>query len=185
MSLINDALKRASQSDKKRSAPTALPRLMQPAAAPQRTGSSLLVAGIVVVALVLAVAGWIFWRGFGTAHTVVAVPRVQPAQAVVAAPPPVAVKPAVAVPQSQSAPAPAPAAVVAAPPAESPAPDPWPTNLTVNAIFYSKSNPRALVNGKTVATGDTIDGVLVTGIMSDRVFVDYKGQSKVILMGGQ
>jgi hypothetical protein len=57
--------------------------------------------------------------------------------------------------------------------------------LTVKAIFYSETNPRALINGKTVETGDKIGDVLVTGILSNRVFVDWKGQSKVIMMGGQ
>jgi hypothetical protein len=36
-----------------------------------------------------------------------------------------------------------------------------------------------------VETGDKIDGVLVTGILSDRVFVDWKGQSREIMIGGQ
>ena len=190
MSLINDALKRASQSDRNRPAQAPLPRPMQPAPARPRSRVSWLLAAIVVAVLGFSLAGWSFWKWWGASHPVVATALDQPAQRIVAAPQLPAPKPAPVIPASPP-PSAAPAAspVVAAPaPAPAPpvsAPDAWPIDLTVKAIFYSKANPRALVNGKMVETGDKIDGVLVTGILSDRVFVDWKGQSKVIMMGGQ
>jgi hypothetical protein len=176
MSLINDALKRASQSDKNRPAQAALPRPMQPAAPPHPTRVSWLLAAVIVAVLGLALAGWSFWKGWGAGHPIIASVPVQPAQTMTAEPPPPA--------------KPAPAPVVVAPLAAAPAPavsvpDAWPINLTVKAIFYNKTNPRALVNGTMVQTGDQIDGVLVTGILSDRVFVDWKGQSREIIMAGQ
>jgi hypothetical protein len=184
MSLINDALKRASQSDKNRPAQAALPSLMQPVAERPRTRISWLLAAIVVGALGLALAGWYFWKWWGATHPIVATAPVQPAQKIVAEPQPPAPKPAPIIRESPPPPAtPAPLPVVVAPPAS--APDAWPINLTVKAIFYSKTSPRALVNGRMVGTGDKIDGVLVTGILSDRVFVDWKGQSREIMIGGQ
>ena len=185
MSLINDALKRASEADRNRPAQAALPFSMQPVAATPRTRISWLLAAIVVAALGLALAGWSFWKWWEATHPIVATTPVQPAQMIVAEPPPPAPKRA---PIIQERPAPAPVVVAPSAPAPAPpasAPDAWPINLTVKAIFYSKTSPRALVNGRMVETGDKIDGVLVTGILSDRVFVDWKGQSREIMIGGQ
>jgi hypothetical protein len=191
MSLINDALKRASQSDRNRRPQAALPRPMQPVAEHPPTGISWAKAVIVVAALALALAGWSFWKWHGAGHPVVAAAAVQPAQRMVAAPPPPAPKPAPIIQESPPPPAaPAPLPVVVAAPAPAPAPpvsvpEAWPIDLTVKAIFYSKANPRALVNGRMVETGDSIDGVLVTGILSNGVFLDWKGQTREIMLGGQ
>jgi hypothetical protein len=193
MSLINDALKRASQSDRNRSAQARLPRPMQPVMAQPRTENSWLIPAIIVIALCLAVAGWSLWKLLGTSRPAAVAVPVQPAKAIVAEPPPTAAKPApivqqsaqpVAVPVAKRVPTPV-ATAASAPALAIPAPEMFPTNLTVKAIFYSETNPRALINGKTVETGDKIGDVLVTGILSNRVFVDWKGQSKVIMMGGQ
>jgi hypothetical protein len=59
----------------------------------------------------------------------------------------------------------------------------WPIELTVKAIFYNKTSPHALVNGRTVEAGDTIHGVLITGIDPDRVMVSWNGESKELLLG--
>jgi hypothetical protein len=187
MSLINDALKRASQSDRKRPAQAALPRPMQPAAAPARARNSWLLLAIIVAVLGFALAGLSFWKWWGATHPVVATAPVQPVrpvQTIVEAPPPATPKPA---PIIQEAPPPVavPAApvIVAAPvPVVKP---PWPIELTAKAIFYSKIHPHALVNGRTVEPGDKIEGVLITEIEPDRVVVEWNGEKKELLMGGQ
>jgi hypothetical protein len=191
MSLINDALKRASQSDKSRPAQARLPRPMQPVATPPRGGDSSpwLVAAMAVAGTGLAVALVFFLTQRNAVRSIAAPVPIQPVKQTVAQAPPPAPTPAPIVqkplpPPEATTPPPAVSAVpVIIPPVA--ALEVFPTNLTVKAIFYSKINPRALVNGRTVETGDKIGDVLVTGIMSDRVFVDWKGQSKVLMMGGQ
>lgn len=197
MSLINDALKRASQSDRKRPAQAALPRPMQPAVAPSRARSSWLLAAIIVAIMGFALAGLAFWKWWGATHPVVAtVPAqpVRPIQTIVEAPPATALTPAPIVqeaPASVITPAPAPAptpvpespVIASAPvPVAKPA---WPIELTAKAIFYSKIHPRALVNGRTVVPGDKIEGVVVTAIEPDRVMVEWNGEKKELRMGGQ
>jgi hypothetical protein len=194
MSLINDALKRASQSDRNRPRQAAVPAAMEPAAGANRSPLPLVLAAGVVVALALA--GWFFWQWWIASHHATAANPPAPAQAVIAAapppppaPPPAQVEtPAVPVAKTEKPPgaaekaadaAPAAAPAAAAPPAEKP----WPVELTLKAIFYSKAAPRALVNGRMVAPGDQFDGVTVTQIESNRVVVEWNGQSKELLMG--
>ncbi len=193
MSLINDALKRASESDKKRPAQAPLPLPMQPAAAAPRGDNApwLLIVVAVIAALGLVVSCWLYLTSRNPA----------PPVAATISPTPVA-RPVVQSPASVPTPAPvvqkalpplttsAPIPIAAATPVQAPAPlvappETFPTNLTVKAIFYSKANPRALLNGQTVETGDKIGDVLITGIMADRIFRDWKGQTKVLMMGGQ
>jgi hypothetical protein len=52
----------------------------------------------------------------------------------------------------------------------------------VKAIFYNKTNPWALVNGKTVEPGDKIDGALIKSIEQDRVVATWNGETKELLM---
>jgi hypothetical protein len=49
-------------------------------------------------------------------------------------------------------------------------------------IFFSKTNPMALINGKTLGVGESIDGIRVTKIERERVSVQWKGQVKVLIM---
>jgi hypothetical protein len=191
MSLINDALKRASQSDKNRRAQAPLPLPMQPVPVPPRNGnfSPLLIAVIVIAVLGLAVSGWLYFSPQNPPHPIATTVPAPPAQKAVAESP--APKPApeiqkISLPPAAPAPAQvranAPMPVLTSPVAP---PETFPTNLTLKAIFYNKTNPRALVNGQTVGPGDKIGDVLVTGILSDRIFLDWKGQSQVLMMGGQ
>lgn len=176
MSMINDALKRASQSDKNRPAQAALPQPMQPVSGERRTHFSWILAAIVVAVLGIGLAGWVFWKWWeGNQPAVVAAP-IQPVQRAVAVPPP----------PSPAPPAPAVVVVPAAPappPAATPVKPSWPIALTVKAIFYNKTSPHALVNGRTVEAGDTIQGVLITHIEADRVLVSWNGEGKELLLG--
>ncbi|HEX3717879.1 MAG TPA: hypothetical protein VH595_07910 [Verrucomicrobiae bacterium] len=178
MSMINDALKRASQSDKNRPAQAALPQPMQPVSRERETRFSWILAAIVVAVLGIGLAGWVFWKWWeGNQPAVVAAP-VQPMQTAVAAPPPpppLPTPPAPAIVVAPAAPAPVPMAAPVKPS--------WPIALTVKAIFYNKTSPHALVNGRTVEAGDTIQGVLISRIEADRVLVSWNGESKELLLG--
>jgi hypothetical protein len=211
MSLINDALRRASQADRNRPSQAALLRPMQPADAARSPQISWVLPGIVVVALVLA--GLFFWKWWDASHpTVAANPAPAPAARIVVAPAP---PPApAAVMHETPAPPPAPVATPPAKPVEAakamlsydrmtsttapanakpaeaiPAAGSveaaWPTELTLKGIFYSKANPRALINGKTVGPGESVGGVLVARIEADRVVVEWHGQTKNLMLEGQ
>jgi len=174
MSLINDALKRASQSDRNRPRPDATHAPMKPVAGGR--GWSLPLALGVGVAVALALAGWSFLQWWKTGHS--NAPVTMEAAAVAPKPAPVA-REAIPPPQPQPAPAP-----VIAPPAPAPAPPaipvepPWPAKLKLMGIFFNTTSPYALINGKTVAPGDKIAGIRVTTIESDRVTVEWNGQVK-------
>jgi hypothetical protein len=191
MSLINDALKRASQSDRNRPSQGASPRPMKAATVARGWPLSWLLP--VIVAVVLVLAGWFFWKCWETSHPAVAV-KPAPASAPAAAAK-VALAPAPSPAPAPVAPAvpPPPAASVARLPAKPAEPMPaapvvaaaWPTPLTLQGIFYSKTNPLALINGKTVGPGESVGGVVVARIESDRVIVEWNGHSKDLLLEAQ
>jgi hypothetical protein len=222
MSLINDALRRASQTERNRPRLAPTPMGMEPAPAARSSPLSVLLAAAVLVALLLA--GWFFWQLRNA--------RNNPGSAVVAAsiappvsphviPPPVAAPkplgvppsggssrvispPAVAptsapvTPAAPANPAPAPV-VVSAPPVVAPPVAPptalpsvagdtqivWPVDLKLSAIFFSKTNPRVLINGNLYGTGDEIQGVVLKKIEKDKVTAEWNGHSKVLMMEGE
>jgi hypothetical protein len=51
-------------------------------------------------------------------------------------------------------------------------------------IFFNQRNPRALINGKTVAQGEEVGGIRVTKIEADRVTVEWNGRVKEMIMQG-
>jgi hypothetical protein len=172
MSLINEALKRASQSDRNRPRPAETRARMESVADPREPSLSLALWGGIVLALGLA--GWLFWHLWNTGHPA-APAAVQPVAAAAPEPAPAQVV-SQTVPPPVAAPPPAPA------PAATPAEQAWPADLKVMGIFFSKSNPRALISGRTVGPGDQIDGIRVTGIATDRVWVEWNGQVKELMM---
>jgi len=184
MSLINDALKRASKTDRDRARSTETHASMQPVAERPGGSLSLVLAGVVVLALGLA--GWFFWQWWNASHPPTSVQReivttVTPAPVVQkVAPPPVVTPP----PAKVAAPAPAPVpepAPAPAPPAK-PALVAWPVELKLMGIFFSKTNPRAIINGKTLVVDDEIQGIRVTKIEHDQVTVEWNGQVKKLVM---
>lgn len=228
MSLINDALRRASQSDKNRPSRQATPIGMQPAPVAQSSRVTAILIGTVVVTMTLA--GWLFWQLFSARHNhaeashdaslfppvelrVGPPPAAQPKLAPVAAVAPVAPakpvaapeKPAVApTPAVVAAPAPSPVAPAVAPAAPahptiawSIAPtaappvatkDPpvvWPSDIKLTAIFYSRKNPRILVNGNMYGIGDQIEGVIIRQIENNQVTLESNGHYKVLFLEGQ
>jgi hypothetical protein len=235
MSLINDALKRASQTEKNRPRRISSPLSMEPTPTVRNPRLSLLLIGTMLVSLLLAC--WCFWQWWMMRHeagptrvmanaapAVPTVPIIAPtpapiAPAVAAAPvhvvpaPVVTPKPAPIAPAAPLVavatvtpprPAPAPAVVDAAPalvpPPVVPAPlepqpvmpevsnfnpSPWPVDLKLNAIFFSKSNARVLINGNTYSVGDDIQGVVLKKIERDKVTLQWNGHTRVLTLPGQ
>jgi hypothetical protein len=209
MSLINDALRRASQSDKDRPLRASSPLGMQPTPAARNSRLTLILTGAVLVALLMAC--WFFWQwwivrnNFGGAVEVVKVAPVVTRQ-VIPTPqviPPAQVVPKIApvvVPVAPVNPAPAPVVIPATPVVAAPvavpavAPPPtaandsqtvWPVELKLSAIFFSKNNPKVLINGDIHKTGDQIQGVVLKSIEQNQVTVEWNGQSKILMIGGQ
>jgi hypothetical protein len=193
MSLINDALRRASQTEKNRPRRAATSTGMEPTPVVQSSRLSMILAVAVVVALLLA--GWFFWQWWNARiHSggAVVVDNIAPPVTPRVIPPPVA-----PIAPAQPAPAPVvvvPATPVVAPPVVTPAqlpnvanfnPSPWPVDLKLGGIFYSKTNPQALINGNIYGTGDDIQGVVLKKIERDKVTVEWNGRSRVLIMGGQ
>jgi hypothetical protein len=226
MSLINDALRRASQSERNRPRRASTPMGMEPAPAARSSPLSVLLAAGGLAALLLA--GWAFWQLRNARNnpggTVVAASIAPPVSPHVIPPPVAAPKPAPVTPAAPVNPAPAsvvvsatpvaappvaatPAVVppvaatpvvappVAAPPVVAPPAAPpvvardnpiaWPVDMTLSAIFFSKTNPRVLINGNLYGTGDEIQGVVLKKIEKNEVTVEWNGHSKVLMLGGQ
>ena len=190
MSLINDALKRASQSDRNRAVQAVTRAPLEPVAGGRDWSFSLALGAGVVVAL--AMAGWFFgqWWKAGRRSDPIKVEAVAAVAQKPAPPPAPAAAAAPAVPPPAATPAPAPAATPAPAPAPTPAPAaspveaPWPVKLKLMGIFFSKTNPHALINGKTVAQGDEVGGIRVTKIEADRVTVEWNGRAKEMILEG-
>ena len=212
MSLINDALRRASQSERNlpRRASTAMG--MEPAPAARSSRLSVLLAAAGLVALLLA--GWSFWRLWNARNnpgSIVVVASIAPPVSPHVIPPPVvAPKSAPIAPAAPANPAPAPV-VVSAPPAAAPTvvappvvvppvaspttppagppgaardnPIAWPVEMKLSAIFFSKTNPRVLINGNLYGVGDEIQGVVLKKIEKDKVTAEWNGHSKVLMLG--
>jgi len=197
MSLINDALRRASQNEKNRQQPLA-PTATGMEAVPKAQGSPVnMILGIAVVVAFL-LAGWFFRQWWVARKAVLSAPiaaTVAP-PALAAEPPPapvVAVKPAPVVEPApvKAAPVPTfiPAPTLPPPPAAAPVvvetPFAWPTDLKISAIFYSLHNPRVLINGGIYGVGEEIEGVTVKEIHKNRVTLAANGQTKDLMMSGQ
>jgi hypothetical protein len=178
MSLINDALKRASQRDKSHPRQTETHASMKPAAEERSSSPALALGAGVVLALVLA--GWFFWQWWNTSHPPASA-KVEHVAAIAPKPAPAPVVqeiiPPLSAPAPTSTPAPAPAP---APPAKA-VEQTWPADLKLMAIFFRQTNPLALINGKTLGVGDLIDGIRVTKIERDRVSVEWNGQVKELM----
>ena len=190
MSLINDALKRASQSDRNRPRPVETHASLEPVSHRRgRTFPILLGTGVV---LTLGLAGWFFGEWWSASHPpspikeeTAVVSQHKPTPAPVpakheAVPPPASIPPAP--PVVAVTPAPAPAPEPEPPPPAKPVVEAWPVELKLMGIFFNKINPRALINGKTVVVGDEIEGISVTQIERDHVMVEWNGKAKTLLI---
>jgi hypothetical protein len=162
MSLINDALKRARQSQV--NPPSAGGPPLRPVEPRNNSSLAWLLPAIIIFLIVVA----IFFIGLAMANRTVT--------KIVNAPEPVvtATQPVGAV----SAPAPRPV------PQLEPAVAIEPTPLKVQGIAYDPAKPWAIINGKTVFTGDSIGDFHVKAISKYNVtLTGADGKEKIITLG--
>ncbi len=197
MSLINDALKRAKQSQRQSPPSGAMP--LPPVVSHPQKGNG----WMLVVAVVLFLgAGGLFIGAEFFKHSA---PTVQLAQNQ-ANPAPAVSAPAVA-PTPAPAPAPAPAAPTQAqsqapestPPAETtaatapaPTPDESPPSPpadeplpSVQGIIFDANHPMAIVNGKSVSEGNYVGMLLVKQILNNKVVFQWPNGSQKSLKIGE
>lgn len=158
MSLVNDALRRAQDAQKKSQAPPPGPQF-RPAepAAPQKRGMGMLVPLLIAVVAVGALLLILLSRKKTEARQTIVEPK--PAATIVAVS---ETKPPA---QPVAAPAPAPVApVIAVTPVSPPAVSAPAPQLKLQAIFYAPGHSSAIISGKTVHAGDTFKGYRVTAI---------------------
>ena len=196
MSLINDALKRASQ-NKPPAAPSSEPeRPLQPVEYTRRSGVPFLL--VPVVLLVLGLAGWFFFKGWQAQR---AVNSLSPKLAVAARKlPPATPTNAVAQAPVQSASlktntetnlsalptevkSPAPTALTTNVPvaAAEPAKPSFPA-VRLQGIFYRLNRPSAMINSKTVSVGEKVANTKVLAINRDSVTLEWNGETKVLTL---
>lgn len=190
MSLINDALKRASQAEKNRLRDPALPPAMQPA--PESRRSFVPAAVVLAVVVLLAAAGWLAWRSLARRGNPAPAPTPITVTTAASAPPARSEPAAVPVP----APAPPPAVMMPAPYTNPPAPPPVPylgsapvpppfPELKLQGIFYSRGDPKASINGEIHRENEFIGEVRIVTISPNKVTVEWKGQTKDLNLGGE
>ena len=160
MSMINDALKRAKESQQPQTPAGAPP--LPPVETQSRGG----MGWLVVVILLIAVAGFLIYLSVGIRKSPAqntSVASAAPAAPVVVPPPkPIA-------PQTN---------IVTAPP------KPAPPVLKLQGIFVNSGNPQAIVNGQTVFVGDIVAGFRVKIISKDNVsLIAPDGTQKTLGLG--
>ena len=199
MSLINDALRRASQA--KPSPPTeqAAETPLRPADYPPRSPSWLYLA-LACVLLVLGGTGWFWLRGNKPAessapmsNSVPVAAREFPAAPVQASAANPTARPASTEPSlGQSMPkasitniAPSsPAAIASIAPTNALVVEAKPVfpSVRLQGIFFQASRPSALINAKTVFIGDKVASAKVTAITRDSVTLQWNGETKVLTL---
>lgn len=207
MSLINDALKRASTAAKTNTPDPTVSIRVRPIDQ-ERRPSLLFVLGLplLVVAGLLS-GGWYYYYGRTPAQSQPSPLAARPAPATLApnvpgpgpaaapapaAPPEVtALNPPPANPVTAPAVANLPAAPAsvaplppvkrspAAPTAVSPTPPTFPA-LKLQGIYYRRTNPTAMINSQNVGIGEMVDGVQVVAIERMTVTVELEGHMKVL-----
>jgi hypothetical protein len=160
MSQINDALKRAKDMQPKNT-PSSVPP-MQPVESPASQHGANWIWPVAIILLLLLFAGLFIAISAGS-HA---------EKKIVAEPLPAPVVQAAAAPAPPPA-APAPEAI------KSTAPKP----ARVQGIVYDPVHPYAIVSGKTVFVGDSVDGMRVTAISRDAVTLAGNGQTSKIAVG--
>ena len=181
MSLINDALKRARESQRNHP-PTGAPPL-PPVESPARGGNGWILA--VAAVLFLAAVGLVFGPAlFG--HK--APPPVTAKTPGIPAPPPAKASPVAAPPQVVAMPMPVPGTNALPPPAtntNSPAMAAAAEQLPrVQGIIFNAARPLAIVNGRTVSAGDRVGDFQVKQILkSSVIFARPDGSQKTMGIG--
>jgi len=195
MSLINDALKRAQEAQKKSPPPLAgAPLHSVPA---ERRSAMPLIAGAVILLLLGVGAGAFLQLNKREPATKVAVAPAQPAvqnpepqKNVQPAPPvvvpaaniPVATQPKISPASTPIAPSvaaePTPKPPVSAVEVSSPQPA-WP-KLKLQGIIYVPRKPSVVINGKALFVGERVDGAQVVAISPENVTLVFAGRTNVL-----
>jgi len=177
MSLVNDALRRAQDAQKKSPATAPAPQFRPPeSAAPQKSAMGMLVP--VVIAAVAIGALILILQSRQKTEARQSMPEPKPAA------PPVAVpetKPAVQ-PVVATAPAPAAPSSVAEKPILAPAVTAPAPQFKLQAIFYAPGHSSAIISGKTVHAGDTFKGYRITAITQTSATLVSATQTNVMTL---
>ncbi len=206
MSLINDALKRAGQTQRPNPAAAAPAAGLKPVEAAPRASSQWARPLVVLLTfLVLAAAGWLIWqaarpshppareagRGSGATRPAPVDHAAGIASAAAAArshvveintnlvtrpSAPAVPEPVAEAPPVASTPTPA------SPPAPVPAtPGAWPV-LKLQAIFFRLHRPSIRLNGQTLYVGQEVAGVRVVEIQRESAKVELAGETRVLTL---
>lgn len=191
MSLINDALKRAKESQRKN--PPSEVSSIRPVETNEKESKSNLALPAVIVFLIvaaLALIGLAMFKQTGNkipaeklAVAPAAVPKTEIAAAVLPvtnAPAPVPTNPpVVSTPVVAAAPV-APIVTATNPITVIP---PAPKPLRLQGIAYDAAHPSAIINGKAVSIGGRVAGMRVTAITPDSVTLAGDGRTKTLVVG--
>jgi len=160
MSQINDALKRAKDMQPKNT-PSSVPP-MQPVESPASQHGANWIWPVAIILLLLLFAGLFIAISAGSHAEKKIVAEPLPAPMV----------------QAAAAPAPPPAA-----PAPEAIKSKAPKRARLQGIVYDPVHPYAIVSGKTVFVGDSVDGMRVTAISRDAVTLAGNGQTSKLAVG--
>lgn len=171
MSLVNDALKRATEAQKKSSPAPAVQLQLRPIepAPHEKHGHSLVVpATLLTIGAAAIISLTLFQRErlAAVAPAPAPTPTVSPQSHPVEVAQTPAVEKASAETAIRSAPAPAPVVVPDPPAPEAQAAPPPPPPLKLQAVFFNPSRPSAIISGKTVFVGDKVREMKVVAIGS-------------------
>lgn len=202
MSLINDALKRATKAQAEQPPAPAVANTMQPVSG--RRSSGLPMYFTPVLLFVISGASWFILKGWEAQRqsglypdpiivhareNSVGTPETAPVQSSSSAEtqpsvesliPPVREFALNDTPAAPVATRPSPASAVAAP--DSPVPDETKSGFRLQGIFYRPTRPSAVVNNKTVYVGDLIASGRVKAISHESVTIVVDGETKVLTL---
>lgn len=191
MSLINDALKRATQTQPPGSVPPAIIKEPMLPAGSAQSAPGLPVYFVPVLLFVISGACFFLWKGWQTTgQNQNQAANAMTVKARESAPPEVAPDENIAIPANRnfsveddpvSVPAAAPAPTVPAAPVEEPA-KPAAPSFRLQGIFYRPSNPSAVVNNKTVFLGDSVGNSRVKAIDRQSVTLERDGATQVLTL---
>jgi hypothetical protein len=192
MSLINDALKRATEAQPAGKPTPEMDTTMKPAPQPRTVG--LPVYFTPVLLFIVSGACWFLIRGWDVRRQAIASTTAIPVQAREAvempdipagegAELPIPANRRFALNDRPSSPIPVPTGAGASAEfasASVAADDSQPATFKLQAIFYRPSNPSAVVNARTVFVGDRIDNARVKAIDRQSVTLEIAGETKVL-----
>jgi hypothetical protein len=163
MSLINDALKRAREAQRKNQPPGATP--VRPMEVREEERDYRWILPVIVILLIVVAVFFIALSAINhTVKTIIAKPDVSPTQPVepvrTPVPPPDVIGPAAI---SNDIPKP----------------------TRVQGIFYDSARPWAIISGKTVYVGDSVDGMRVAEILRNSITLIGNGLTNKLLVGQQ